>query len=117
MMRCTIRKPAQFSQQDMSIPIHLLGSSGPADHGKADPKSVQLKQVRVRSLSPVELDDPNPDLATNEVSLGNNLFMTDQSQPTPCNSCESSPVPGAAQCHDDSVVELEASQDELDELD
>ena len=40
---------------------------------------------------------------------------TDWSQPTPCNSHESSPVPEGHCHHDDSVVELEASQDELDE--
>ena len=38
---CTIWKPAHFLQQETSTPIHLLGSSGPGDYGKAAPKSVQ----------------------------------------------------------------------------
>ena len=38
-----IRKPALFSQQDKSIPDHLLGSSGPGDHGKAASILVQQK--------------------------------------------------------------------------
>ena len=101
----------------MSTAIHLLGSSGPGDHGKAAPKSVQLKQVKVLSLSPMDLDDSNLDLAASEVSLGDNLTETDWFQPTPCNSHETSPVIKAPRCHDDSVVELEASQDELDEHD
>ena len=42
---CIIQKPAQFLQQDTSTPIHLLGSSGPGEHGKAAPKSVQQNQV------------------------------------------------------------------------
>ena len=37
---CTIQKPVWFLQQDMSTPIHLLGSTGPGDHEKATPKSV-----------------------------------------------------------------------------
>ena len=39
--RHTIRKLAHFSQQDSSTPIHLLGSSGPGDHGEAALKAVQ----------------------------------------------------------------------------
>ena len=81
----------------------MLGSSGPGDCGKAAPISVQQKWVRVWSLSPV-----------NEVSLGDNLNEIDWSQPTPCNLCELLPVSQAPCHHDDSVVELEASQDELD---
>ena len=65
----------------------------------------------------MDLDDSNPDLAANEVLLGDNLNKTDRFQPTPCNSCELSPVTEAPCHHGDSVVELEASQDELDELD
>ena len=95
----------------------MLGSSGPGDYGKAAPKAAQLKQVRVHSLSPMDLDDLNLDLTASEVLLGDNLTETDWSQPTPCNSHESSPVTEAPHCHDDSVVELEASQGELDELD
>ena len=94
-----------------------MGSSGPGDHGKAASKAVQQKQVRVQSLSPMDLDDSNLDSAANEVSLGDNLNEADKSQPTPCNSCESLPVSQASCHHDDSVVELEASQDQLDELD
>ena len=62
----------------------------------------------------MDLDDSNPDPAASDISLGHHLNETDQSQPTPCNSHESSPVPERPHCHDDSVVELEASQDELD---
>ena len=62
----------------------------------------------------MDFDDSNPELTANKVLLGDNLTETDQSQPTPCNSHELSPVPEAAHHHDDSVVELEASQDELD---
>ena len=65
----------------------------------------------------MDLDDLNLDSAANEVSLGDNLNETDWSQPTPCNSCESLPVSQASHHQDDSVVELEASQDKLDELD
>ena len=104
-------------QEDTLITIHLLGSLGPGDHGKTAPKSVHMKRVRVRSPSPMELDDSNLDLTASEVLLGDNLTKTDESQPTACNSHESSPVPVAADCPDDSVVELEALQDELDELD
>ena len=85
----TIWKPVQFLQQDTSTPIHLLGSSGPGDHGKAAPKLVQQKWVQVRSPSPVESDDSNPDPAASDVSLGHHLDETDQSQAMPCNSCES----------------------------
>ena len=116
-MKHTIRKPACFSQQDSLTPIHLLGSSGPGDCGKAAPIAVQQKWVRVWSLSPMDLNDLNLDSATNEVSLGDNLNETDRSQPTPYNSHETSPVSQASHHHDDSVVGLEASQDELDELD
>ena len=63
----------------------------------------------------MDLDDSNPDPAAIDISLGHHLNKTDLSQPTPCNSCESS-VPEGHRHHDDSVVELEASQDELDEL-
>ena len=108
-MRHTIRKPAGFLQQETSTPIQLLGSSGPADCGKAAPKYVQLKWVWVHSLSPMDSDDSNPDPATNEVLLGDHLNETDWSQPTPCNSCELSPLTEAPCRHDDSVVELEAS--------
>ena len=104
-------------QQDTSTPIHLLGSSGPGHHGKATPKLVQQKSFWVRSLSPMELDNSNSDSAANDVSLGHHLDETDRSKPTPCNSHESSPVPEGQHTLDDNVVELEASQDELDELD
>ena len=98
-------------------PIHLLGSSSPGDHGKAAPKLVQQTQVHVQSLSPMDSGDSNPDPAASDVSLGHHLNETDWSQPTPCNSYESSPVPEGHCHHDDNVVELKASQDELDELD
>ena len=65
----------------------------------------------------MDSDDLNLDSATNEVSLGDNLNETDWSQPTPYNSRESVPVSQPSRNHDDSVVELEAFQDELDELD
>ena len=65
----------------------------------------------------MDLDDSNPDPAASDVLLGHHLDETDQSQPTPCNSCESSPIPEGHHHQDDSVVELEASQGELDELD
>ena len=65
----------------------------------------------MRSLSPVELDDLNPDPAASDVSLGHHLDGTDQSQPTPCNSCDSSPAPAGQDTPDDNLVELEASQD------
>ena len=32
---CFIQTPAWFLQQDTSTPVHLLGSSGPGDHGQA----------------------------------------------------------------------------------
>ena len=64
----------------------------------------------------MESDNSHLDSAANEVSLGDNLNEIDQSQPTPCNSRKSSPVSLASCHHDDSVVALEASQDELDEL-
>ena len=35
-----IWKPAQLLQQDTSTPVHLLGSSGPGDCGKAAQKLV-----------------------------------------------------------------------------
>ena len=65
----------------------------------------------------MEPDDSNPDPAANDVLSGHHLDETDQFQPTPCNSHESSPVPEGQRTLDDNVVELEASQDELDELD
>ena len=71
----------------------------------------------MQSLSLMDLDDSNPDPTTSDVSLGHHLDETDQSQPTPCNSHESSPVPEAHHHQDDNIVELEASQDKLDELD
>ena len=101
-------KTSTFYTARQSTPIQLLGSSGPGDHGKAAPKLVQQKWVWVHSLSPMDLDDLNPDPSASDISLGHHLNETYQSQPTPCNSYES---------YDDSVVELEASQDELDELD
>ena len=65
----------------------------------------------------MDSDDSNPDPAASDFLLGHHLNETDWSQPTPCNSCESSPVPEGHHHHDDNVVELEASQDKLDELD
>ena len=62
----------------------------------------------------MDLVDLNLNSAANEVSLGDNLNEIDQSLPIPCNSCESLPVSQGSHHHDDSVVELEASQDELD---
>ena len=102
---CTIWKPAHFLHQETSIPIHLLGSSGPRDHGKAAPKLVHQKQVEVWSPNPTDLDDSNPDPAASDVLLGHHLDKTDWPQPIPCNSCESSPVPDAHHHQDDSVVE------------
>ena len=112
-----IRKLACFSQQDKSIPDYLLGSSGPGDHGKVAPISVQQKKVQVHSLSPMDSDDSNPEPTASDVSLGQHLNETDQSQPTPCYLCEQSPVPAGSHCHDDSLIKLEVSQDKLDELD
>ena len=111
----TIQNPAWFFQQDMSAPIHLLGSSGPGDCGKAAPKLVQQKWVWMWSPSPMDSDDSSPEPAASDVSLGHHLNETDRSQPTHCNSYESSPVPEGHHHHDDNVVELEALQDELDE--
>ena len=65
----------------------------------------------------MESDNLNPDPAASDVLLGHPLDETDQSQTTPCNSCESSPVPEGQCTLDDNVVELDAPQDELDELD
>ena len=65
----------------------------------------------------MESDDSNPNPATSDASLGHHLDKTDWSQPTPCNSCESSLVPAGQGTLDDILVELEAYQDELDELD
>ena len=112
-----IWKPAWFLQQDTLTLVHLLDSSGPGDHGQAAQKLVWQKQVWVRSLSPEELDGSNPDPAASDVFLGHHLDETNQSQPTPCNSHDSSPVPAGQGTPDDNLVELEASQDELDELD
>ena len=64
----------------------------------------------------MESDDSNPDPAASDVLLGHPLDETDQSQPTPCNSSESSPVLEGHHHQDDSVVELEALQDKLDKL-
>ena len=100
----TIQKPVQFLQQDTSTPIHLLASSGSGDHGKAAPNLVQQKWVWVRSLSPAESDDSNPDPAASDVPLGHHLDKTDWSQPTPCNSHESSPVPAGQGTLDDNLV-------------
>ena len=112
---CTIRKPAHFLEKETSIPFHLLGSLGPGDHGKPAPKAVQQSQVRVQSPNPMESDDSNLDHAASAVSMGDNPMEADQSPPpTPCNSHESSPVTRTFHPQDDSVVELEASQDELD---
>ena len=49
--------------------------------------------------------------------MGDNLNETNQSQPTPYNSQELSPVLTNTHKQDDNMVELEASQDELDALD
>ena len=49
--------------------------------------------------------------------MGDNPNKTDQSQPTPCNSQEMLPVLADSQQQDDSMEELEASQDKLDALD
>ena len=87
-MTWVIRKPAHFSQQDKPIPDHLLGSSGPGDHGKVAPISVQQKWVQVCSPNPMDLGDSDPEPTTRNVSLGQHLNETDQSQPTPCNSHE-----------------------------
>ena len=69
------------------------------------------------SQSPMDLDDSSPDPAASDISLDHHLNETDQSQPMPCNSHEPSPVTEGSHHHDDSVIELEASQDKLDELD
>ena len=110
----TIQKPACFSQQDINShsSVGQLWAWGP---WKSCSKIGAAKVGWVWSLSPMDLDDSNPDPAASDVSLGH-LNETDWSQPTPCNSRESSPVPEGHCHHDDNVVELEASQDELDEL-
>ena len=114
-MRRTIRKPACFSQQARITFIYSAALA--LGTGKAASKAVHQKWVRIRSLSPMDLEYSNLDSAANEISLGDNLNETDWSQLTPCNSHESLPVSQASCCHDDSVVELEAFQDKLDELD
>ena len=101
-----IRKPARFLQQDTSIAVHLLGSSGPGDHGQAAPKLVWQKQVQMRSSSPVEWDGSNHDPAASDVSLGHHLDETDWFQPTPHNLCDSSLVPAGQGTPDDNLVEL-----------
>ena len=65
----------------------------------------------------MDSDDSNPDPAASDISMGHNLNETDRSQPTPCDSHKSSPVPVDHHHQDDSVVELEALQDDLGELD
>ena len=65
----------------------------------------------------MDLGDSNPDPAASDLSLGHHLNETAQSQPTSCNSHQSSPVPEGHCSHDDNVVELEVSQDELHKLD
>ena len=64
----------------------------------------------------MESDDSYPNPAASDVSLGHHLDETDWSQSTPYNSRESSLVPVGQSTLDDNLVELEASQDELDEL-
>ena len=68
----------------------------------------------------MESDDLNLNPAASDILLGHHLDKTDWSQPTPCNLHDSSlihMIPAGQGIPDDNLVELEASQDELDELD
>ena len=58
----------------------------------------------------MDSDNSHPEPTASDISLGQHLNETDQSQPTTCNSSEQSPVPAKSCHHDDSLVELEASR-------
>ena len=68
-----IQKPAHFSEDNLPVSIHLLGSSGPGDCGHSAPKSVLQKHVRVRSPSPLASGDSDLDMDTTNGSARHSL--------------------------------------------
>ena len=58
----TIKKPACFQQQSEQLLDHVLGSSGPGDHGHSAPLEVLCRCVRVKSLTPLVSGDSDLDM-------------------------------------------------------
>ena len=114
---CTIWKPAHFCEVDKQVPDHLLGSSGPGDHGHSVPQDVLHRHVWIRSPTPSVSGDSDLDMDATNNSAGHSLLEDIGSPPTPCVSQGTSPVPAHNMVVDDSLVELEVSQDELEALD
>ena len=92
----------------MQVPNHLLGSSGPGDRSHSAPQEVLHRCVWVRSPTPSVSGDPDLDMDATHSSTRHSL-CDDISPPTP--------APAANVMADESLVEPEASQDELEALD
>ena len=114
---CTIWKLAHFQEVDKQIPDHLLGSSGLGDCGHLAPKEVFHRHVQVRSPTSLVSGDSDLDMDATDNFAGHSLLEDIRFPPTPCVSWETSPVPAQSMVADESLVELEASQDKLEALD
>ena len=107
----TILKPAYFQDRDKQVPDHLLGSLGLGDQGHSAPQEVLHRHVWVRSPTPLVSGDFDLDMDATDNSAGHSLLKDVGFSPTLCVSRETSPVPAHHMVVDDSLVELEASQD------
>ena len=83
-------------------------------YGVAAPIQVLKKYVRVRSSSPLAWSDWDNDSVATTITQGQSPGVIDRSQPTPCDSRDSSPVGVDSE---ELQVKLEVSQDELEALD
>ena len=113
----TIQKPANFWEVDKQVPDHLLGSSGLGDHDRSVLQEVLCRHVWVRFPTSLVLGDSDLDMDATDNCAGHSLLEDISSSPNPCVLWETSPVPVQSMVVDDSLVELEASQDELEALD
>ena len=95
----------------------MWGSSGLGDCGHSVPQEVLCRCVWVRSPTPSVSEDSDLDMDATDNSVGHSLLEDTGSSPTPCVSQETCPVPAHNMVVNDSLVELEASQDELEALD
>ena len=87
------QKPAHFQDMDKQVPNHLLGSSGPGDHGHSAPQDVLRRCVWVRSSIPSVSGDSDLEMDATDNSAEHSLLEDVGSPPTTCVSQETSPMP------------------------
>ena len=108
---------SSFSRHGQASSQPLLGSSGPGDCGQSAPQEVLCRRVWIRSPTPSVSGDSDLDMDVTDNSAGNSLLEDVGSPPSSCVLQETSPMPAYHMVVDDSLVEMKASQNELEALD